>query len=611
MVDTTSHNIANSNNEYYTRQRVTVSSGIPIKDSNAGLIGSGVNVEQISRIHNTFVYDRYMSASKDMEYADTNFKYLDEVATYFSDIDETGTFKDIENYFNAWESFAINPTDSSHKIDLAKYTNTFTANLETLYTKIESLQSSINDQVALSIEEFNRMGEKIAEINKKIKVSEINSEFNANDLRDERDKLELSMAKLLNITVHKSNADQNATIDTNMQDKIEHYNLTLGGLSLLNAEEFKPLKLDNTNIANGLYNIKYDFQNTDVTNLITGGKVGALLDLRGHEINEFSYLPADGKLQSYLDGLNSFAKGFVEYSNNVYAKSAQSDMNGKTITYKDSKYQDVNLDANTKLSSIASLNVNTTTNTVLNEQPSFNVIAYDNEGNILASKNIALDSNTTMQSIIDSINSNTDDNGDNDYSNDINDYFEAVFENSQFKLKPKAIATEKEYMISVVDSTTVPSNFAGFTGVSRFLDGDSVKSMSLNTILSNDPLKINAFGSPANGDNEVANSMLQLQYDKKTFYDRFNRAYSTNETINSFYKVIATNVISDTNSISTLRDTKGAIFSTVKAEFDNVSKVSIDEELTNLLKFQASYQANAKVVTTLDELIDTLLGLKR
>lgn len=611
MVDTTSHNISNANNDYYTRQRVTVASSTPINDPSAGLIGMGVSVEQISRIQNTFVYNRYLDVSENLEYASASSSYLDEVASYFTDLDDTGNFKDIEEYFTAWASFAINPTDSSHKVDLAKYTNTLTTDLELIYTKMGKLQSSINEQVALAVEDFNRMGAKIAELNKQIKVSETNPEFNANDLRDQRDELELAMSKLLNITVHKKGNEQDATISTDMQDKVEHYNITLGGLTLLNAESFKPLTLDNSDISSGLYNIRYDFQNTDVTNLITGGRVGALLDLRGHQVDTYSAKPYDGKLQGYMDDLNSFAQGFIQYSNNIYAQSAQSEMVGNQITYKNGKYEDVSLGENDVLSTISAIHLNTTKDTVADKYPSFSVVVYDNEGKTLASKNVSIDENSTMKTIVDSINTDSDDNGDNDYTNDINDYFTAVFENSQFKLIPKDISTTKEYKVAVVDDSTVASNFAGMSGISRFFDGDDIESMDLSSVLKSDPLKIQAFGSPANGDNSVANAMLQLQYDKKTFYNRYNQAFSTTETLMGFYKLSATDVISDTNSALTLRDTKEALFNTVKAEFDNITKVSVDEELTNLLKFQASYQANAKVVTTLDEMIDTLLGLKR
>jgi len=52
-------------------------------------------------------------------------------------------------------------------------------------------------------------------------------------------------------------------------------------------------------------------------------------------------------------------------------------------------------------------------------------------------------------------------------------------------------------------------------------------------------------------------------------------------------------------------------FNATELEYYSVSKVSIDEEMTNLIKYQTSYGAAAKVITTIDQMMDTLLGIKQ
>ena len=37
----------------------------------------------------------------------------------------------------------------------------------------------------------------------------------------------------------------------------------------------------------------------------------------------------------------------------------------------------------------------------------------------------------------------------------------------------------------------------------------------------------------------------------------------------------------------------------------------MDEEMTNLIKYQTSYGASAKIITTIQTMMDTLLGLKQ
>ena len=43
----------------------------------------------------------------------------------------------------------------------------------------------------------------------------------------------------------------------------------------------------------------------------------------------------------------------------------------------------------------------------------------------------------------------------------------------------------------------------------------------------------------------------------------------------------------------------------------SVSGVNLDEELANLIKYQSSYTAAAKLITTADQMLETLLGLKQ
>jgi len=44
---------------------------------------------------------------------------------------------------------------------------------------------------------------------------------------------------------------------------------------------------------------------------------------------------------------------------------------------------------------------------------------------------------------------------------------------------------------------------------------------------------------------------------------------------------------------------------------DNISKVNPDEEMVNMMKYQRSYEANAKVIQTMDEILKTTIELKK
>ena len=83
------------------------------------------------------------------------------------------------------------------------------------------------------------------------------------------------------------------------------------------------------------------------------------------------------------------------------------------------------------------------------------------------------------------------------------------------------------------------------------------------------------------------------------------------DTIYGFYDDIVTRVGTRTNAAITANNSITAQFNAIKQEQDSISKVSIDEEMANLIRYQTSYGAAAKVITTIDQMMTTLLGLKQ
>lgn len=68
---------------------------------------------------------------------------------------------------------------------------------------------------------------------------------------------------------------------------------------------------------------------------------------------------------------------------------------------------------------------------------------------------------------------------------------------------------------------------------------------------------------------------------------------------------------SDTQSTMTQNATNTAINTTVNAQWQSISGVNMNEELSNLMRYQSSYGAAAKVITTVEKMLSTLLELKQ
>jgi flagellar hook-associated protein 1 FlgK len=59
---------------------------------------------------------------------------------------------------------------------------------------------------------------------------------------------------------------------------------------------------------------------------------------------------------------------------------------------------------------------------------------------------------------------------------------------------------------------------------------------------------------------------------------------------------------------NTISSNQASMVESINAKRTEVTGVSSDEELTNLIKYQHAYNASARMITTLDEIINTTVN---
>lgn len=599
-IDTTGHNISNAETEGYSRQRVVTATSYPL-NIEPGQRGNGTQITEIVRIFDAFVFSRYSATAQSKSYSDTLKKHLEELSTYFPDIDNIGIKTDMQSYFDGWQSLANNPGNSALKVSLVQLSTTLATHISQTSAQITALQNSINDQVKVNVEEVNRIAEKIAGLNKAINEAEAGGTNNANDLRDQRSQLEMTLSELIGAKVMPGNLETNNTVDRNIATKTDDYTILVGGFNIVDGANFHPIGIESANNPNGYNSLYYERQDgvkVPFAQDVKGGKIGALLELRGTNIGLDGRFE-DGFLQETIDNLDTLARGVIEATNNIYAQSATLSMQSNSIPFTASQ-QLLSSDENFKAGT-------------------FDIVVYDIDGNVAARRTITIDENTVMDnatatlpdgtpnSIVEQLNALKDDTGDNNALNDIDDMLLTQFGTTEniLRIGFKTGMDTRGYTFAIEDSGT---NFAGVTGLSRFFDGNSAKSIALNHGIATDPTTIRGYKSPVSGDNQMALAMVELQFSKVTFK---NGSEVYTDTLYGNYDTLVTRVGTKTNSVILSNDTITAQYNAIKQEHDSISKVSIDEELANLIRYQTSYGAAAKVITTVDQMMTTLLGLKQ
>ncbi len=110
-----------------------------------------------------------------------------------------------------------------------------------------------------------------------------------------------------------------------------------------------------------------------------------------------------------------------------------------------------------------------------------------------------------------------------------------------------------------------------------------------------------ALGVPGNNVNALA--LVNLHTSRQTTLGSL--------TLNDYQTITAGNVGSATREAELLLNSTTLEFGQIQGLRESVSGVSLDEELTNLLTFQRSFEASARMITVADELMQTILNMGR
>ena len=151
-------------------------------------------------------------------------------------------------------------------------------------------------------------------------------------------------------------------------------------------------------------------------------------------------------------------------------------------------------------------------------------------------------------------------------------------------------------------------------GVNTFFTGTDASSIAVNSQLHSNVNyiaagQVNGQEQINKGDNANATAIGKLVDTNVTISTVWKT--TTNQTISQYYASLVTTVGADTKLAKTNSEYHAALTSDLSDQVSSASGVNLDEEMANLIKYQHSYTAAAKLITTADQMLQTLLGLKQ
>ncbi len=151
-------------------------------------------------------------------------------------------------------------------------------------------------------------------------------------------------------------------------------------------------------------------------------------------------------------------------------------------------------------------------------------------------------------------------------------------------------------------------------GINAFFTGDSATNMAVNSQLHTNANLIaagavNGQNQANKGDSSTATAIGALANKDVTISTTWKTV--SNQSLGEYYATLVTSVGADRRLSKTNSEYHTSLTTDLEDRVTSVTGVNLDEEMSNLIKFQHSYTAAAKLITTADQMLQTLLGLKQ
>ncbi|HHH38584.1 MAG TPA: flagellar hook-associated protein FlgK, partial [Sedimenticola sp.] len=286
-INTTGHNIANSDTEGYSRQRVELSTQTPHL-TGAGWLGSGVKVAAVQRSYDDFLATQMRAAQSTASGLDVYAAHAGRIDNLLAD-PNVGLDPSVQDFFDAMQVLADNPASIPSRQALISETASMVDRFHDLSRQFNTIREQTNQELSAVVDEINGLSRSLARVNQNI-IEAIGASGgdDPNDLLDEREVLLNQLSERVAITtVPQDDGALNIFIGKGQA-------LVIGGTAASLSTVQSELDLG-----------RYDIAFTDatgsrvITDQLAGGEIGGLLSFREEIVD-----PAQNQLGLVAVGLS-------------------------------------------------------------------------------------------------------------------------------------------------------------------------------------------------------------------------------------------------------------------------------------------------------------------
>jgi len=601
-IATVGHNLSNMSTEGYSRQRVEVESFEPLyrphlnREERPGQIGQGVEVAQVRRIHDDELERRVIDNESGYHFWKTRSNYVLMLEQLHNEPTEQSLRFLMDKFWDAWQELSIYPEQLSARQAVLQRGKAVAESIRIRGEGLVQIRQMLEDHVVAMVQQINEHIRDIAALNEEIVQVKAEGD-NPNDLLDKRDLLVKKLAQLIDISTEDKDADE--------------FNVYSGGYRIVQGKIARMLKTAG-NQENDGYSAVF-WKKTGEKFHPWGGSLQALLELRDKDVLD------------ELKNIDQVTITLVNLVNEIHQKGYG--LNGRTnVAFFTERNRVLNVQGNYDSNGDGifdqSLIFRMTGSHRLQADEQIGLEGIITLEGSQGPVTIAYHPTDTMRDIMQRINGSGA------------EIVARLNRDNMFELRatPSADMRTPDFVIRhIEDSGELLVGYAGLltqsglNGRYRWDEASSALQLNENATYGLAPLKnpsvwidvnsliVNDSASivagfvdrgqdrEAPGDGDAALSIAQLR-------NRDIVLANNSRTFDSYFADIVAEIGLKGEEADLAMRTRELIVKKLDDTKKTISGVNLDEELSNMLKYQRAYQSIARFITTYDGLMDTIIN---
>ena len=592
-------NVANSNTPGYVDESLTQAEVGTVAQG-----GTSVDVTGINRNLDTLLQGQLWTETSGGSYADTTAQLYQQLQDVYGTPGSSSSFDAIYNNFTtALQGLSTNPGSSTQQTAVLGAAQSLAQNLNSMTTNIQQLRTQAEQGIATGVQAVNTALQQIAQINNQLEGSSV-ADSAAASLEDQRDEDITQLSQLMNIRVVQ-NPDNQISVFTGT------------GLQLVSGPQASQLDFDNvgTLSATSLWSADPSADTAGTITLVSPG--GNSTDLLADNAIQSGQIAAYVQMRDTI--LPQAQTQLDELANQMSQALSNQTTSGTPVTAGAQSGYSVDIGS---LSPGNSIQLTYTDGT--NTQHTVTIVSLGaggtlpQQGSAASSANpvIGVDFSAGMGSMVAQLNA-------------------ALGANLQFS-NPSGTVLQvlnnggSNTVNSLSATSTVTSLTSGSAQLPLFLDGSTpitgattasgsqttglAGRITVNPALTAAPSGLVAYASnTTSGDPTRPNFILNqltnaaLTFSPTTGIGSAQAPYTG--TLVDYMSQIASQQSQAANAATSLQQGQDTVVAALQQRFNDQSGVNIDTEMSNLIALQNAYGANARVMTTIQQMMSMLLQI--